>query len=249
MVTQARVPGKCRFAVYALRLDENRYVAAWLPGLDAVERARASRFVQPQHARRFVLRRWGLRCILSGRLGVAPEAIGFAIDEFGKPWLAPPHDRAGFGFSTSHSGDLALIALRDGPEPFAIDVEKARRFDDADQLVARFFSPREQRDYAALAPAERREAFWRGWTVKEAFVKALGRGLSFPLDRFDVTLAPDRPAAIMAIGGGAAENWTVQPIALGPDYRAAAVGWILPPADDLTQIDPASLPWPHHRSG
>jgi 4'-phosphopantetheinyl transferase len=211
-------------------LDENRYVAAWLPGLDAVERARASRFVQPQHARRFVLRRWGLRCILSGRLGVAPEAIGFAIDEFGKPWLAPPHDRAGFGFSTSHGGDLALIALRDGPEPFAIDVEKARRFDDADQLVARFFSPREQRDYAALAPAER-------------------RGLSFPLDRFDVTLAPDRPAAIMAIGGGAAENWTVQPIALGPDYRAAAVGWKLPPADDLTQIDPASLPWPHHRSG
>ena len=71
-----------------------------------------------------------------------------------------------------------------------IDVELVRDLKNADQIVARFFSAEEAAAYAALPPAARRQGFFSGWARKEAFVKALGRGLGQSLAAFTVTLAP-----------------------------------------------------------
>jgi 4'-phosphopantetheinyl transferase len=180
-------------------------------------------------------------------LNAAPESLTFRANAFGRPMLSPPFDRAGVFFSASHSGDLALIAVRIGRPAFAVDVEQVRPLDDADQLVARFFSPAEQEEYRTLDPADRQDAFWRGWTVKEAFVKAIGVGLSFPLDHFDVTLRPDRPAAIRRIQGVDAGPWDVRVIDLGASFRGALVGQDLQDLaaeTALDVLDVAALPSP-----
>jgi len=233
--------------LFTARLDDPALAERWEAGLAPDERARARRFIDPIHFRRLVLRRWTVRCVLGAQLGVPPDSLTFSTNAFGRPTLAPPFDRAGLCFSTSHSGDLALIALRTGPSAFAVDIEQVRPLDDAAEIVGRFFSPNERREFFALAPSDRPEAFWRGWTVKEAFIKALGLGLSFPLDQFDVTLRPDRPAAIERVEAGNADRWGVRMIRAGTGFRAALVGQDLPESTAVlvpVVIDTADLPAP-----
>jgi 4'-phosphopantetheinyl transferase len=91
-----------------------------------------------------------------------------------------------------------VYAFSSGRE-IGIDVETVRLIRDADDIAARFFSPRENEAYLALDPPDRPLGFFNCWTRKEAFIKALGDGLYYPLDRFDVSLAPDEPARILRI--------------------------------------------------
>ncbi len=222
--------------VFAAPLGDSARVNTWQRGLALGEQERAERFVDPVHCRRFVLRRWILRCVLGRELGITPESLTFGNNAFGKPMLAPPFDRAGLFYSASHSCDLAIIGLRREKSAFAVDIEQVRPFDDADQIVARFFSRKEQQEYCTLAPAERQEAFWRGWTVKEAFIKALGFGLSFPLDQFDVALHPDHPAAVERVQADTAAKWEARTIEAGASFRGALVG------RDLQGLAPKIMP-------
>ena len=122
-----------------------------------------------------------------------------------------------------------------------IDVEYTpRQVTDIDQLAARFFSANENAVYRALPVSDRRAAFFRCWTRKEAFIKASGEGLSHPLDRFDVTLAPDQPAAILTIDGEPVETsaWSLFHLEPTADYVGAVAvqgsvrrlsGWVYRP--------------------
>jgi 4'-phosphopantetheinyl transferase len=235
--------------VFAAPLGDTARAKDWQRGLARDEQKRAGRFVEPVHCRRFVLRRWILRCVLATRLGVTPESLTFSTNAFGKPMLAPPFDRTSLFYSASHSCDLAIIGVRWENSPFAVDVEQVRTFDDADQIVTRFFSSLEQKEYFTLAAADRKEAFWRGWTVKEAFIKALGLGLSFPLDRFDVALDPNRPAAVERVPADIGEKWEARIIEAGLAFRGALVGrdlHDLAPKIVPELIDPSTLPGPGH---
>src|ERR1700710_231163 len=100
--------------LFSARLNDAALARRWERGLSSSERDRARRFIDPNHRRRFVLRRWLLRCTLATRLAAAPESLNFSANAFGRPALAPPFDHAGLFYSTSHSGDLALIGLRTG---------------------------------------------------------------------------------------------------------------------------------------
>src|SRR5256886_7924492 len=110
----------------------------------------------------------------------------------GKPALAPRFAASDLRFNVSHCDDLAVYAFSHGCE-VGIDVEAVRVMGDADDLAARFFSRREHGAYRALHPRDKPLGFFQCWTRKEAFIKALGDGLSYPLDRFDVSLAPGEP--------------------------------------------------------
>jgi len=149
--------------------------------LDPGERARAARFRFERDRRRFVARRLFLRGILAEHLGVEPAGIRYRTTGNGKPELAD----AALAFSTSHADDLAIVAVVAGGE-VGVDIERMRPMRDALDIAGRFFTAREVEHLQSRDGAGRSAAFLRLWTRKEAYVKLLGRGLSMPLDDFEV---------------------------------------------------------------
>jgi 4'-phosphopantetheinyl transferase len=92
-----------------------------------------------------------------------------------------------------------------------------------DQIVRLFFSEAEQATFASLSPQEKRRAFFDGWTRKEAFIKAIGVGLSMPLNRFAISLAPGNPVSLLYLDKdlGSLGQWTIRDVTTLPGFSAA----------------------------
>ena len=166
--------------------------------LSDAERHRARRFAFDRNASRFIVARARLRELLAVRLGVRAERVEFEYGAHGKPALSRRFADTGLHFSVSHCDDIATYAFS-WSGAVGIDVESVRVMSDADDIAARFFSRRENATYQTLDPDDKPVGFFNCWTRKEAVVKALGDGLSMPLDRFDVTLAPGEPAQVLRV--------------------------------------------------
>jgi 4'-phosphopantetheinyl transferase len=186
------------------------------------ERARAERYRFEQDRRRYIVAHGALRAILGRYLGLPPHQVQFSYGPHGKPYLSQGSSRSPLQFNLSDSHELALYAFTRGRR-IGVDLEHVRPMPDADQIAARFFSPRENAAWQALPPDQRQGAFFRCWTRKEAYVKALGEGLAQPLDEFDVTLAPGEPARLLHVEGDpqAAARWTLTTLVPAPGYAAA----------------------------
>lgn len=155
-----------------------------LTSLSAAEQARAARFVFARDRERFVAAHAALRRLLSFPAGRPAAELAFAEGEFGKPALL---GCPGVQFNMSHSGATALIAIGSDLE-IGVDVELERPMPDALQLAAAYFTPGELRALEALPDSRRDRAFLTGWTRKEAFLKALGLGITVDLRRVEVGL-------------------------------------------------------------
>jgi 4'-phosphopantetheinyl transferase len=192
--------------------------------LSPPERQRADRFRSNGDRRHYIIARGRLRQLLAERLRIEPASIGITATDHGKPKLAPAHAAAGLEFNLSHSAALAVYAFARG-RPIGIDIEQMREIPDADDLAARYFSAAEAAAYRALPVSRRNLAFLACWTRKEAFIKALGEGLSHPLDAFDVTVDPDEPGRITRIGErtGPALDWSLTCFRPAPSYIGALV--------------------------
>src|SRR5438034_4457070 len=192
--------------------------------LSDAERERASRFLFDRDRDRFIVARACLRQLLAARLGTAPDSVDLVYGAHGKPALAPWYADTDLRFNVSHCDDLTLYAFSCGRE-IGIDVEAVRRIRDADDIAARFFSQRENRAYRALERRDRPLGFFQCWTRKEAFIKALGDGLSYPLDRFDVSLTPGEPARILRLARapGDGRRWRMESFAPAAGFVAALV--------------------------
>jgi 4'-phosphopantetheinyl transferase len=164
--------------------------------LDQDERARASRFHFEKHRRRFVLSRGVLRVLLGRYLEIEPERVRFAYGPYGKPALADEHGSSPLHFNASHSHELAVYAFVQDHE-IGVDVEYIKADIATEEIARHFFSAYEVETLTGLPEAERAAAFFRCWTRKEAYIKAIGSGLSHPLDEFDVTLGREEPAALL----------------------------------------------------
>jgi 4'-phosphopantetheinyl transferase len=210
------------FEVVATRLVmEPEAACASAALLSDAERERASRFAFDRDRRRFIVARARLRQLLAARLGVGPEAVELRYGAHGKPALAGRFAHSDLRFNVSHCDDVAVYALSSGCE-VGIDVEAVRMMGDADDLAARFFSRRENEAYQALDPCDRPLGFFHCWTRKEAFIKALGDGLSHPLDGFDVSLAPGEPARVLRVENTPGDaGWSLQSLSPAPGYVAA----------------------------
>jgi 4'-phosphopantetheinyl transferase len=181
-------------------LDESPGAARELASLlSPSERDRAIRFASDLHRRRYIVARARLRQLLAARLAATPVAIEFAYGERGKPTLGQRFADSGLRFNVSHSEDVAVYAFAIGRE-VGVDVEAICALKDADAIAARFFSHREKEAYLALDPSDRPLGFFNCWTRKEAFIKAIGDGLTHPLDRFDVSLSPGERAELLSVG-------------------------------------------------
>ena len=187
--------------------------------LDAEERDRAARFHFERDRERYIVARGILRLLLSTYLGSSRFML--TTNEFGKPFLQPPHDT--LQFNMSHSRDLALFGFTRRNE-IGADVERIRPDFATQEIANRFFAPDEAAALAQLGESERAGAFFNCWTRKEAYIKARGIGLSLGLSTFAVTLRPGEPAALVRVDNDASARgrWTMLSLDVGADYRAAA---------------------------
>ncbi|MET0503890.1 MAG: 4'-phosphopantetheinyl transferase superfamily protein [Luteibacter sp.] len=154
-----------------------------------------------------------------------PDAPAIARAEHGKPYFPAPHDT--LGFSWSHSGDVALLAVARGPAGFQIgvDVETVRPRPRALELSRRFFAPAETAWLESLPEADRLGGFLTLWTAKEAVLKAHGGGLSYGLHRVAFAVRGGRATPASFDGEVAPiEAWQVHPLSLG-EGLVAAVAW------------------------
>ena len=166
------------------------------------ELAKAERFRSDLDRARYIVGRGALRSVLADRLGCSPAAIRFLYGRNGKPML--DRDRGHVEFSLAHSEGDAVIVLSDGAA-VGVDIELLRPIDDVESLARLVFSDVERRELE-LAPNPVL-AFLNGWTRKEAYVKALGLGLTAPLTEITVSLSGRAELFSTGLGHQSVSNW------------------------------------------
>jgi 4'-phosphopantetheinyl transferase len=161
-----------------------------------------------------------LRILLAQYLGCRPRELAFTLGPRGKPALC---GNSQLRFNMAHSGGLAVCAFSLGFE-IGVDIEEVKDIHDFDQIAERYFCREEASQLLSIAGEKQRgEAFYRCWTRKESYLKAIGDGLSVPLDRFQVTLLSGSPARFIHIGydASAALTWALHHLEPVPGYVGA----------------------------
>ena len=182
------------------------------------ERERAGRFHFLRDRRAFTVAKGASRQILAHYLGADPRALIFDRGTFGKPFLRSGAVR----FNLSHSGEFALLAVAAKRE-VGVDVEEIREIEDAAMIAERNFSPGESSKLrAVLDSASGTTAFFNCWTRKEAFIKAIGEGLSHPLDTFEVTFLPQENVELR-VEGTTLHRWMLSTLYVSDGYTGALV--------------------------
>ncbi len=175
-------PASARIALVSHDLDTDPRTDGELDVLlDAAERALAERFAFPALRRRYRVAHAVLRCALAHWTGQAPASLRLEIDPQGKPAV-----RGGPAFNLSHSANRLLLGITDAGR-LGVDVEVLRPIDDLEGMARHNFATDECEAVLACPQAERPGAFLKVWTRKEAMIKALGGGLSIPLQSFSVS--------------------------------------------------------------
>jgi 4'-phosphopantetheinyl transferase len=179
MLWRAEEPRSGCVDLYYLDMDSPAFdISLLMHLLSPDELARAERFRFDRHRSRFVVGRAALRRLLADLTDSKPAEIALVADAAGKPALPG----AGPAFNLSHSEQHLLIGIAVEGR-VGVDVEVRKEVGDAMDLARRYFSQEEHAALAALPAEERSAAFLRVWTRKESLLKALGIGLSMPLDR------------------------------------------------------------------
>jgi 4'-phosphopantetheinyl transferase len=204
-----------------VRLDEPLVAGSETDILSSDEIARAGRFHFEKDRIYFTRCRSALRSLLASYLAIPATEIRFQYRSGGKPQLVEVQNPRAMQFNVSHSANVALIAVGN-EHRIGVDVEKIRADVDTASLAERFFSARERAGLQALPDHLRVPGFFACWTRKEAFLKATGAGLSFPLADFSVTTHPDSDPEIEEIRGNAdaGKQWFLATLNVAEGYRA-----------------------------
>ena len=209
--------------VYGLTEEaDQRAIRAAVDQLSAAERQRHDRLVQPRNRRDFALAHAMLRRVLSSREPRPPSEWTFDANAHGKPFLMASGTTTGLTFNLSHCDGLVACVVAVNVE-VGIDAEAIDGVRDADALARRFFSRVEVDAIRQCRDEDARQArFVELWTLKEAYIKACGRGLSMPLDEFAFVF--DAPASVESVGPDlAAASWHCALFAPSIRHRMAVV--------------------------
>lgn len=208
--------------VWRVRLDKPETAGAEASVLSSDETARAGRFHFEKDRVCFTRCRSALRRLLAGYLQVPAVEICFKYSTGGKPQVAVQQNPRALEFNVSHSGSIALIAVG-SEQRIGVDIEKIRPDVDAEALAERFFSVGERAGLRTLPDHLRVAGFFACWTRKEAFLKAIGEGLSFPLADFSVSTNPNVQPQLEEIRGKTevGKKWFMADLSVENGYRAA----------------------------
>jgi 4'-phosphopantetheinyl transferase len=200
-VTRSQLLATNHADVWVLEMAVDRVPAdADCDVLSRDERATADRFFRPHDRTRYIRSHVELRRVLSAYVGCAPHDVQFERTPQGKPYLIGSN----LHFNLSHSGRYAVVGVC-AASAIGVDVEEIRVIPECHDLARKYFAPHEAAWIREGADEEQLERFYRLWTIKEAFVKATGDGMS-ALARAAVT-----------------DDWCVEPFTGVAGYAAAAV--------------------------
>lgn len=208
--------------VWRFRLDvADPGVTQFRALLDPDEIARSEKYHFERDRRRFIVARAQLRILLGRYLSTAAAALRFRYGSTGKPELAAaPHSTIP-RFSVSHSDGLCVVAV--SMRTVGVDIERNRALGPADSFIGAL-APGELAALRALPEPLRQDALFACWTRKEAYLKAIGAGLGFGLDRFEVSVDPGR-AALLRVDNrpGEESRWVLRQLHAAPGYSGALV--------------------------
>jgi 4'-phosphopantetheinyl transferase len=218
-------------------------IAAYRDSLPTDEVARADRYRQEKDRNCCLVARALVRSVLSGYSGDDPAAWAFRYNAYGKPSIAQPAGLS-LNFNVSHTTGLVICGVASAGE-LGVDVERLNRACSCLDLARRFFAGPEIAFLEQTPPERQAAVFLEFWTLKEAYVKARGVGLSMPLADFAFTLAgpqaglsagannPSPGIRFLRAGGGEADEWRFAQLRLCGDYQAAVA--LRPPGrEDLS---------------
>jgi 4'-phosphopantetheinyl transferase len=196
------------------------------------EQDRSMKFCFEKDRKHFIVGRGLLRTFLGRYLDKEPTQLKFYYSQYGKPALDGTVEGNVLNFNLSHSHGLALYAFALDHQ-IGIDIELIRFIPDVEQIVERFFSTNERSLFRTLSPEQKQIAFFKGWTSKEAYLKATGNGLAYPLDQIEVSLNPKDPPGLLKIvdNADASTQWSLYALQPAPNYIATLAvegqGWHL----------------------
>ncbi|MBX7224156.1 MAG: 4'-phosphopantetheinyl transferase superfamily protein [Blastocatellia bacterium] len=213
---------------------ESKYVHLWrtrvstsLPRLETCltvlspqEKERMNRFYFEKDRNQFAVAHAMLRTILGKYLNQAPETIEFDTWMNGKPCLRDEFDRDDYCFNLSHSDDMILLAVAEGRE-VGVDVERIRPDFEGQKIAQDLFSSCEISMLQAMSGERQQTAFFECWTGKEAYIKAHGKGLSMPLNEFDVSSVFDEGMCVVFDMSAPVFRWWVRRFEPGEGYAGA----------------------------
>jgi 4'-phosphopantetheinyl transferase len=163
---------------------------------DEIKRAQRFHFINDAH--RYIVGRAILRCIIARYLKTTPGAIQFGYGDHGKPYLKREKFEKSITFNMSASHGVSLIAVGIDCN-LGVDIELIRFIPEMEKIIESCFSESERAEFSAIPKKSKQEAFFVCWTRKEAFIKATGKGLYFPLKDFDVSIDPIYPARLLCV--------------------------------------------------
>ncbi|MGA7302753.1 MAG: 4'-phosphopantetheinyl transferase superfamily protein, partial [Candidatus Sulfotelmatobacter sp.] len=209
-----------RVDVWRVRLDEWKTAGFEASILSPDELGRANRFHFEKDRLHFSRCRSVLRQLLAGYLQIPATEICFEYSASGKPGLLAEQNPKSLQFNVSHSAGVALIAVG-SQHRLGVDIERIRGDVDTGSLAERFFSLRERAGLQLLPDQLRVQGFFACWTRKEAFLKATGEGLSFPLTDFSVTTHPNLEPALEEVSGHTEglREWCLADLSVAEGYR------------------------------
>jgi 4'-phosphopantetheinyl transferase len=148
--------------------------------------------------------------------------LRFSYSYYGKPALTTGLGHDTLNFNMSHSNEMAIYGVVRNRQ-IGVDIERIQTDFACEEIAARIFSPQENATLRSLPPRMKHEAFFNCWTRKEAFIKAKGLGLAYPLNQFEVSLIPGEPARLISIEEDLFEatRWSLLELEPDPDYAAA----------------------------
>jgi 4'-phosphopantetheinyl transferase len=200
----------------AVEISQNSQILS----ADETEKARRFRFEKDRN--NYINARSWLRKIIGNYLQIHPASLRFGYGEHGKPWLKNEAGNPHFlQFNLSHSEGVVICAIVQ-ERAVGIDVEALRAEDSYDKIAENFFSKNERQALQTIAPEFQAAAFFNIWTRKEAYLKARGDGLIFPLDEFDVSANSDE-AKLESVHHFPEENqrWTLYHLSPKPNFVGA----------------------------
>lgn len=209
--------------IWRLKLKQNpQRISALAKLLDQKEQDRAERFKALQARNNFTIARGTLRLLLAQYLHLDPKEILFKQNNYGKLFLETDLLK----FNISHSNNYALFIFAKNYQ-VGVDIERVRANFDFIAIAQKFFSPQEVIDLLATPKEQQLSAFFNCWSRKEAFIKGIGKGIFFALDKFAVEICTKTVGKLkLAIDAEKLSeleqtNWSLEALNPGSDYVGA----------------------------